>query len=106
MIKKGEYIKDYKKRVMKGECTGAENYVVRLPDFDEKACGDFEIEDMEKAYNAGYTEGCKALDWKKDTIINFLKKELQKKTYCRQVMKRQYRELKQKYNALLAKESK
>ena len=35
----------------------------------------------------------------KDVIINFLKKELQKKTYCRQVMKRQYRELKQKYNA-------
>ena len=37
----------------------------------------------------------------KDIIINFLKKELIKKTYCRQVMKRQYRELKQKYDALL-----
>lgn len=42
----------------------------------------------------------------KDAIINFLKKELIKKTYCRQVMKRQYRELKQKYDALLAKECK
>ena len=39
----------------------------------------------------------------KDVIINFLKKELIKKTYCRQVMKRQYRELKQKYDALLKK---
>ena len=36
----------------------------------------------------------------KDAIINFLKKELQKKTYCRQVMKRQYRELKQKYESM------
>lgn len=42
----------------------------------------------------------------RDVIINFLKKELQKKTYCRQVMKRQYRELKQKYDALLAKAGK
>lgn len=33
-------------------------------------------------------------------IINYLKKELIKKTYCRSVMKRQYRELKQKYDAL------
>ena len=40
----------------------------------------------------------------KDAIINFLKKELIKKTYCRQVMKRQYRELKQKYEALKNKE--
>lgn len=39
----------------------------------------------------------------KDIIINFLKKELIKKTYCRQVMKKQYRELKQKYEALLHK---
>lgn len=38
-----------------------------------------------------------------DAIIRFLKKELIKKTYCRQVMKRQYRELKQKYDALLKK---
>ena len=36
----------------------------------------------------------------KDAIINFLKKELIKKTYCRQVMKRRYMELKQKYEAL------
>lgn len=40
----------------------------------------------------------------RDVIIAFLKKELQKKTYCRQVMKRQYRELKQKYDALLEKQ--
>lgn len=33
-------------------------------------------------------------------IINYLKRELIKKSYCRQVMKRQYRELKQKYDAL------
>lgn len=38
-----------------------------------------------------------------ETVIKFLKKELIKKTYCRQVMKRQYRELKQKYNSLLEK---
>lgn len=39
-------------------------------------------------------------------IINYLKRELIKKTYCRKVMKQQYRELKQKYNALLEKEIK
>lgn len=38
-------------------------------------------------------------------IINYLKKELIKKSYCRQVMKRQYRELKQKYDALLEKKN-
>lgn len=31
-----------------------------------------------------------------EAVIKFLKKELQKKTYCRQVMKRQYREMKAK----------
>lgn len=36
-------------------------------------------------------------------VINFLKKELQKKTSYRQVMKRQYRELKQKYDSLWCK---
>ncbi len=36
-------------------------------------------------------------------IINYLKKELIKKTYCRKVMKQQYRELKQKYEALKEK---
>ena len=36
----------------------------------------------------------------KDIVINFLRKELYKKTYCRQVMKRQYREMKQKCNSL------
>lgn len=39
----------------------------------------------------------------KDAVIAFLKKELLKKHYCRQVMKRQYRELKQKYEALKKK---
>lgn len=43
---------------------------------------------------------------KQQVIIEFLKKELIKKTSYRQVMKRQYRELKQKYDALLKKESK
>ena len=33
-------------------------------------------------------------------IINYLKKELIKKSYCKNVMKKQYRELKQKYEAL------
>jgi ribosomal protein S3 len=36
-------------------------------------------------------------------VIDFLKKELQKKTSYRQVMKRQYRELKQKYDSLWAR---
>ena len=36
-------------------------------------------------------------------VIKFLKKELQHKTSYRQVMKKQYRELKQKYDALLPK---
>lgn len=39
----------------------------------------------------------------KDAIIKFLKKELQHKTSYRQVMKRQYRELKQKYDSLWVK---
>lgn len=36
----------------------------------------------------------------KSTVIKFLKKELQKKMSYRQVMKRQYRELKEKYDSL------
>lgn len=36
-------------------------------------------------------------------IINYLKKELIKKSYCRKVMKQQYLELKQKYEALKEK---
>ena len=39
----------------------------------------------------------------KDTVIKFLKKELQKKMSYRQVMKRQYRKLRQKYDALYLK---
>ena len=35
-----------------------------------------------------------------NAVINFLKKELAKKSFCRQVMKRQYRELRQKYDAV------
>lgn len=56
-----------------------------------------------KAYNVGEENNFLYANRElkeRDIIINFLKKELQKKTYCRQVMKRQYRELKQKYNAL------
>lgn len=55
------------------------------------------------AYNAGMEEdfnyATKVIN-DRDVIINFLKKELIKKTSYRQVMKRQYRELKQKYDAL------
>lgn len=40
----------------------------------------------------------------KDVIINFLKKELIHKTSYRNVMKRQYQELKQKYDAIKPKE--
>lgn len=60
------------------------------------------------AYNAGVEDNFLHANRElkdRDVIINFLKKELQKKTYCRQVMKRQYRELKQKYDALLKKEN-
>lgn len=44
-------------------------------------------------------------DFKKEIIelkavITFLKKELARKSYCRQVMKKQYRELRQKYDAV------
>ncbi|MBO7123266.1 MAG: hypothetical protein J6V90_08310 [Treponema sp.] len=49
-------------------------------------------------------ESCNKQVESQKAVINFLKKELQKKTYCRQVMKRQYRELKQKYEALKNKE--
>ncbi len=34
--------------------------------------------------------------FERDSVIKFLQKELQKKTYCRKVMKQQYRELKMK----------
>lgn len=58
------------------------------------------------AYNAGeennFIHANREIN-NRDVIINFLKKELIKKTYCRQVMKRQYRELKQKYDALANK---
>lgn len=37
-------------------------------------------------------------------VIKFLKKELQKKTYCRQVIKRQYREMKAKLSGKTTKE--
>ena len=40
----------------------------------------------------------------KDVIIKFLKKELAHKSSYRQVMKRQYKELKDKYNAIAPKE--
>ena len=62
-----------------------------------------------KAYNAGEEDNFDHANREinnRDIIINFLKKELIKKSYCRQVMKRQYRELKQKYDALLGKEGK
>lgn len=59
---------------------------------------------LKSAYDAGYTEGCKAANFKKDTIIEFLKKELIHKTCYRQTMKRQYRELKQKYDSIMPKE--
>ena len=59
-----------------------------------------------KAYNAGeqhsFDYATKEIN-DRDAIINFLKRELQKKAYCRQVMKRQYRELKMKYEALKRK---
>ena len=69
----------------------------------------FHKEECMEAYNAGVEDNflyANSMLKDRDVIINFLRKELQKKTYCRQVMKRQYRELKQKYNALLSKESK
>ena len=57
MLRQGEYTTDYKKRVLSGDCTKAESYVCSLPDFDEKQCGDFTIEDIEKAYEAGFNTG-------------------------------------------------
>lgn len=68
---------------------------------------EFHKEDCRNAYNAGEENNFLYANRElkeRDIIINFLKKELIKKSYCRQVMKRQYRELKQKYNALLKKE--
>ena len=60
----------------------------------------------QKAYHAGeqasFDYSLKAIN-DRDAIIDFLKRELQKKAYCRQVMKRQYRELKMKYEALKRK---
>lgn len=41
----------------------------------------------------------------KDVIIKFLKKEIIKKTSFRLLMKRQYKELRQKYEALLQKQN-
>ena len=103
MLRENENTTEYAMRVRHGDCTDAEHYVCTLPDFDVKKNGDFEIEDMERAYNEGYSKGCKTVDFQKDTIITFLKKELIHKTSYRQTMKRQYRELRQKYEALLAK---
>ena len=67
---------------------------------------EFHKEEYREAYNTGMEDNFiyanRELN-EREVIINFLRKELQKKTYCRQVMKRQYRELKQKYDALLTK---
>lgn len=41
--------------------------------------------------------------FERDSVIKFLRKELQKKTYCRKVMKQQYRELKMKLKNVEAK---
>jgi hypothetical protein len=60
-------------------------------------------EDVKRMLEASWTSAYEVCEIEKDGIINFLKKELIKKTYCRQVMKKQYRELKQKYEALLHK---
>ena len=58
---------------------------------------------LKAAFNAGSTqvedECCKKLK-EKDIIINFLKKELVHKTAYKNVMKRQYRELREKYDAV------
>ena len=59
------------------------------------------IENVKMMIEATWCSAYEVCEIEKDGIINFLKKELQKKTYCRQVMKRQYRELKQQYNVLL-----
>jgi len=58
-----------------------------------------ECEDLDYKWLDELEEHSKELA-EKDAVINFLKKELIKKTYCRQVMKRRYRELKQKYESL------
>lgn len=55
-------------------------------------------------YDTGYAEGYETSNLKKDIIIDFLKKELIHKTCYRQVMKRQFNELKRKYEAIKPKE--
>ena len=59
---------------------------------------------LKAAYDAGCAEGHETASFEKNIIINFLKKELIHKTSFRQVMKRQFNELKQKYEAIKPKE--
>ena len=63
-----------------------------------------DLTENERIVARGVFNACNTQTESQKAVINFLKKELQKKTYCRQVMKRQYRELKQKYEALKNKE--
>lgn len=65
---------------------------------------DYDLTKSEESVARNVFNACNSQIESRDAVINFLKKELQKKTYCRQVMKRQYRELKQKYEALKNKE--
>lgn len=66
--------------------------------------GDYDLTNGEEKVARNVFNACNSQIESQKAVINFLKKELQKKTYCRQVMKRQYRELKQKYEALKNKE--
>jgi len=61
-------------------------------------------EDVKKMLEASWTTAYEINNIEKDAIINFLKKEVQKKSSYKNVMKRQYRELKQKYDAVVPKE--
>ena len=61
-------------------------------------------EDVKKMLEASWTSAYEINNIEKDAIINFLKKEVQKKSSYKNVMKRQYRELKQKYDAVVPKE--
>lgn len=56
-------------------------------------------EDVKKMLEASWISACDTCNIEKDAIINYLKKEVIKKSSYKQVMKRQYRELKQKYDA-------
>lgn len=58
---------------------------------------------LKAAFNAGSLQNvddCNKKLKEKDVIINFLKKELVHKTAYKNVMKRQYRELREKYEAV------